>query len=65
MLFLFCVIALFVWNDIRFFFSIVFANSAPNLKLGIYKMSNYRYQLGSHVYQFDNLADVMAKASAL
>ncbi|MEI6897278.1 MAG: ethanolamine ammonia-lyase subunit EutB [Psychromonas sp.] len=28
-------------------------------------MSNYRYQLGSHVYQFDNLADVMAKASAL
>lgn len=28
-------------------------------------MSNYRYQLGSHVYQFDNLADVMAKASPL
>jgi len=28
-------------------------------------MSNYRYQLGSHVYQFDNLADVMAKASPM
>ncbi len=28
-------------------------------------MSNYRYQLGSQVYQFANLADVMAKASPL
>ncbi|WP_298942153.1 ethanolamine ammonia-lyase subunit EutB [uncultured Psychromonas sp.] len=28
-------------------------------------MSNYRYQLGSHVYRFDNLADLMAKASPM
>lgn len=28
-------------------------------------MSNYRYQLGSHVYKFASLADVMAKASPL
>lgn len=28
-------------------------------------MSNYRYQLGSHVYQFASLADLMAKASPL
>lgn len=28
-------------------------------------MSNYRYQLGSHVYKFDNLADLMAKASPM
>ena len=28
-------------------------------------MSNYRYQLGSHVYRFDGLADLMAKASPM
>ncbi|MGB5445122.1 MAG: ethanolamine ammonia-lyase subunit EutB, partial [Psychromonas sp.] len=28
-------------------------------------MSKYRYQLGSHVYQFTDLADLMAKASPL
>lgn len=28
-------------------------------------MSNYRYQLGSHLYKFDNLADLMAKASPM
>jgi len=28
-------------------------------------MSNYRYQLGSHLYQFASLVDVMAKASPL
>ena len=28
-------------------------------------MSNYRYQLGSHVYRFDDLADLMAKASPM
>ena len=28
-------------------------------------MSSYRYQLGTQVYQFDGLADVMAKASPL
>lgn len=28
-------------------------------------MFNYRYQLGSQIYQFDSLADVMAKASPL
>ena len=28
-------------------------------------MSKYRYQLGSHIYKFDNLADLMAKASPM
>jgi ethanolamine ammonia-lyase large subunit len=43
----------------------VFANFAPNLIFKVYKMSNYRYQLGCHVYKFNDLADVMAKASPL
>jgi ethanolamine ammonia-lyase large subunit len=42
-----------------------FAKFAPNLIFEVSKMSNYRFQLGSHVYRFDNLADVMAKASPL
>lgn len=39
------------------------AKFAPILRVII--MSKYRYQLGSQVYTFENLADVMAKASPL